>query len=81
MQGIKTVVIWRAAQKLYVWIRILIPGLVKPEDDRGQICAGFHMFIVGDSIRNIHREQEASGSLQVVNKFIFLTFSARLEMF
>lgn len=56
MWCIKTVVIWCAAQQLYVWIRILIPGLIKPEADRGQICAGFHMFIVGDSIRNIHRE-------------------------
>lgn len=54
MWHIKTFVIWHAAQQFYVWIRILISGLVKPEDDRGQICTGFHMFIVGDSIRNSH---------------------------
>lgn len=56
MWCIKIVVIWRAAQQLYVCISILIPGLVKPEADRGQICAGFQMFIVGESIRNIHWE-------------------------
>lgn len=48
MWRIKTVVIWRAAQQLYVWIRI------KPEADRGHIFAGSYMFIVGDSFRNIH---------------------------